>query len=154
MAKWTAPPTRREVTLVLFALAVFIVAFNLNASLQVVGLQPTASLKKFGLGSDPGLDVDGRRPPAFRDDLENLIVGDWKWEDGHVAGVESKQSKPPSKQWLQGSAVFEEFTKWGDERPASKLITHVPGLPLYQCIRVLAESISRIHDHRFTCHIQ
>lgn len=127
MAKWTTAPTRREITLVLFSLIVFIISFNLNASLRVIGLQPTGPLKKFGLGSDPGFDPDGRRPQAFRDDLENLIFGDWKWEEGQVAGVESKQTKPPSSQWLHGSPIYKEFTNWGNERPISKLVAHAPG---------------------------
>ena len=34
------PPTRREVTLILFSLTVFILSYNLEASLQLVGVKP------------------------------------------------------------------------------------------------------------------
>lgn len=123
--KWIAPPTRREITLVLFALTVFIISFNLNSSLQVIGLKPTASLQKFGLGSDPGLDPDGRKPQAYRDDLENLIFGEWIWEEGHVAGVDAKHFTPHKH--LPGPPIHDELLLWGDDRPVSKLVKHVPG---------------------------
>ncbi len=44
-----------------------------------------------GLGKDPGFDKDGRRPAAWRDKLENLIVGEWEWSEGDIAGVEHAQ---------------------------------------------------------------
>lgn len=37
---WLYPPTRREVTLILFSLTVFILSYNLEASLQLVGVKP------------------------------------------------------------------------------------------------------------------
>lgn len=139
-AKWTAPPTRREITLVLFSLSVFIVSYNLNSSLQVIGLKPTASLQKFGLGSDPGFDPDGRRPQAYRDDFENLIFGEWKWEEGHVAGVDAKHSTPHKH--LPGPPIHDELLLWGDDRPATKLVKHVPGKLSLNLSRQALTSIS------------
>ena len=37
---WAAPPTRRELTLALFALTVFVLSYNLEASLGLVGVRP------------------------------------------------------------------------------------------------------------------
>jgi hypothetical protein len=126
---WTAPLTRREIILTLVSLTVFVISFNLDASLRVIGLQPASSLQKFGLGSDPGFDRDGRRPEAFRDGLENLIFGDWDWEEGQVAGVESKKLNADVSLWsVQGPVVQNEFVNWGDEWPASQLVEHALGV--------------------------
>ena len=37
---WAALPTRRELTLALFALTVFVLSYNLEASLGLVGVRP------------------------------------------------------------------------------------------------------------------
>ena len=37
---WSAPPTRREFTLVLFSLTIFVLSYNLEASLGLVGVHP------------------------------------------------------------------------------------------------------------------
>ncbi|KAI0077397.1 hypothetical protein K474DRAFT_1707415 [Panus rudis PR-1116 ss-1] len=91
---WTSPPTRREVTLLLFSFIVFFLSYNLETSLRVVGVNPDklGSLSTLGLGSkDPGLDPDGRRPAAWRDELEKIIAGDWEWKEGEIAAVEHAQ---------------------------------------------------------------
>jgi len=121
-------PTRREISLLLLSLTVFIISFNLNPSLRVVGLKP---IQKLGLGSDIGFDRDGRRPGPYRDDFENLIFGDWEWEEGQVAGVKSNRPKgasnsPINERWRQGPTVHNELRKLGDERPTTKLIVHGP----------------------------
>jgi hypothetical protein len=128
-SKWTAPPTRREVTFILFSLTVFVIAFNLDATLRIIGFQPNSSLQKFGLGSDPGFDPDGRRPEAFIDDLEKLIFGNWAWEEGLVAGVDSKTLKNKNASFwnANGPVVHNEFVRWDGRMPASKLIAHAPG---------------------------
>jgi len=143
-AKWTAPPTRREITLVLFALSVFIISYNLNSSLQVIGLKPTSSLQKFGLGSDPGFDPDGRRPQAYRDDLENLIFGEWKWDEGHVAGVDAKHSTPYKH--LPGLPIHNELLQWGDDRPVTKLVKHVPGYTIIDSLVLCNDTFYIISD--------
>ncbi|TBU48064.1 hypothetical protein BD309DRAFT_950501 [Dichomitus squalens] len=94
---WAAPPTRREVMLLLFSLTVFVLSYNLETSLGLVGVNPqklsASYLSSIGIGSkDPGFDVDGRRPAQWRDDLENLIVGDWEWREGEVSGVPRGQA--------------------------------------------------------------
>ncbi|KAI8976570.1 hypothetical protein BD414DRAFT_445988 [Trametes punicea] len=92
MRSWTSPPTRREITLLLFSLTIFVLSYNLEASLGIVGVHPqkltSSYLSSIGLGTkDPGFDPDGRRPKEWRDKLEDLIVGDWEWREGEVSGV-------------------------------------------------------------------
>ncbi len=40
MRSWTAPPTRREVSLLLFSLTIFVLSYNLETSLGLVGVRP------------------------------------------------------------------------------------------------------------------
>ena len=40
LRSWTAPPTRREVTLILFSLTIFVLSYNLETSLNLVGVRP------------------------------------------------------------------------------------------------------------------
>ncbi|KAI9507577.1 hypothetical protein F5148DRAFT_1203591 [Russula earlei] len=90
MSDWIPPPTRRELTLLLFCVAVFIVAFNASASLRLIGLN-SYSLIPFSSHSAP-LGSDGRRLEGYRDHLENEIFGEWGWEPGRIAGVKEAES--------------------------------------------------------------
>lgn len=173
-----SPPTRREITLVIFSLTVFVLSYNLETSLRVVGVSP-AKLTSTYLGTfhslsllhrcvltcvlpdiigaviqDPGFEKDGRRPKAWRDDLEKLIAGEWAWEDGQIAGVErgevglvgvgttqrtiynvGKEKKAgrsaakddPGVGTTKGVSVNEQFTRWEENVPRTKAIAHVPG---------------------------
>ncbi|KAH9899222.1 hypothetical protein C8Q73DRAFT_310806 [Cubamyces lactineus] len=92
LRSWTSPPTRREITLLLFSLTVFVLSYNLEASLGIVGVHPqkltSSYLSSIGLGTkDPGFDPDGRRPKEWRDELESIIAGEWEWREGEVSGV-------------------------------------------------------------------
>jgi hypothetical protein len=89
--RWTDPPTRREVTLVLFGITVFVLAFNLDNSLRLVGLDPVitegAVLRKLGYPSTHDeIGIDGRKPSMLDDPLEKQIFGDWEWKEGFVSG--------------------------------------------------------------------
>ncbi|KAA1472566.1 hypothetical protein DENSPDRAFT_838882 [Dentipellis sp. KUC8613] len=85
MGQWTSPPTRRELSLLVFCVAIFILAYNIDASLRLVGLSaPHATL------SAP-IGPDGRRPEAYRDGLEDEIFGEWDWEAGRIAGVKAAE---------------------------------------------------------------
>lgn len=90
MSGWTLPPTRREFTLSLFCVTIFIVAFNASTTLRLLGLDPT-SLTSFSSSPAP-LGLDGRRLEGYRDRLENEIFGEWDWEAGHVAGAKDAES--------------------------------------------------------------
>jgi hypothetical protein len=89
--QWTAPPTRRELTLVFFSLTIFIFAYNLESTLALLGLSGLSSrvslTSRVWLQNGGGvLDRDGRRPAPWRDDLENKIFGEWKWDPNQVSG--------------------------------------------------------------------
>ena len=90
MSGWISPPTRRELTLTLFCVTIFIVAFNASTTLRLVGLDPS-SLSSFSSSPAP-LGLDGRRLEGYRDHLENEIFGEWEWEPGHIAGVKDAES--------------------------------------------------------------
>lgn len=90
MTSWTSPPTRRELTLLLFCVTVFIVAYNAGTSLRLVGFD-SSSLVPFSSRPAP-IGPDGRRPDGYRDGLENEIFGEWDWEPGRVAAVKDAES--------------------------------------------------------------
>lgn len=107
-----------------------------------------------GLGTgDPGFDFDGRRPREWCDALENLIVGEWAWEEGKVSGVERGQvgrvgpnvfgaiynagmNKAVGRSAAKedrgvsvdiGITPHDQFVNWGNDVPLTKAIVHVPG---------------------------
>jgi len=90
MSGWTVPPTRRELTLLLFCATIFIIAFNATTTLRLMGVDPS-SLTSFS-SSPVRLGLDGRRLEGYRDRLENEIFGEWEWEPGHIAGVKDAES--------------------------------------------------------------
>ena len=89
MASWTSSPTRRELTLFLFCVTIFIVAFNASTSLRLLSLN--SSLIPFSSRHAP-IGSDGRKPEGYRDRLENEIFGEWDWEPGHIAAVKEAES--------------------------------------------------------------
>ncbi|KAI9458661.1 hypothetical protein BJY52DRAFT_417653 [Lactarius psammicola] len=90
MTSWTSPPTRRELTLLLFCVTIFIVAYNASTSFRLVGFT-SSSLIPFSSRPAP-IGPDGRRPEGYRDGLEKEIFGEWDWEPGHVAAVKEAES--------------------------------------------------------------
>ena len=90
MASWTSSPTRRELTLFLFCVTIFIVAFNASTSLRLLSLN-SSSLIPFSSRHAP-IGSDGRKPEGYRDRLENEIFGEWDWEPGHIAAVKEAES--------------------------------------------------------------
>jgi hypothetical protein len=145
--KWTAPPDRREITLVLFSLTVFILSYNLDISLRLLGLDPStqrAIFNTLGLGELTVIEKDGRKPLAWRDSLENTISGDWRWDEKHVAGSGAERSQEKGigrygAQWLGRSetgevsgevfgekSVNDGIVHW-DMIPRSTVLQHTPG---------------------------
>lgn len=148
---WRKPPSRRELTLTLFSLIVFILFYNLDASFHLLGIDPTSSQSalfgKFGFKSGI-IGIDGRKPPGWRDELEGQIFGDWSWEEGQVAGNGAEREKVKGGKddkygaiWLgqgktgsgENQAIFGEgfagdaFLSWDSNVPTTKLVKHVPG---------------------------
>lgn len=90
MGNWTSPPTRRELTLLLFCVTVFTVAYNACTSLRLIGIDSSPILP---FTSSPApIGPDGRRVEGYRDHLENEIFGEWDWEPWHIAGVKEAES--------------------------------------------------------------
>lgn len=153
-----APPTRREVTLALFGLCVFVLAYNIDSSARA----PTSGQPDFlSAKADPNLytdaalvlEHDGRRPPGWRDALEEQIMGSWAWSAGSVAdgigrppegegsrymehaiwGPRMQQAlnyhgaaagmKPGVGPAKQDDGVF----RWGKNGLETKVLKHIPG---------------------------
>ena len=148
---WRSPPSRRELTLVLFSLTVFILFYNLDTSFRLLGVDPasTQSALMSKLGFRKGIiGTDGRRPPGWRDPLEGEIFGDWGWEEGHVAGNGAERQKVKGEDddrygaiWLgkaktgageqqqilnEGTAA-DAFAYWENRVPKTTVVKHVPG---------------------------
>ncbi|KZT23705.1 hypothetical protein NEOLEDRAFT_1179922 [Neolentinus lepideus HHB14362 ss-1] len=160
---WLAPPTRREVSLVLFCLTAFILGYNLEVSLSSVGLDASrraAISKRLGMGENQGFERDGRRPKAWRDQLEKDIVGDYEWREGEVMrtwgegheweryGYKFSDLRDEDITWKHAASVLgpqkglEDVTvvgpsnpdegklTWGIDMPTSRIVTHVPGFTI------------------------
>jgi hypothetical protein len=111
-----APPTRRELTITLFGLSVFVLSYNLDASLHVVGvdsLTSTTLSTKLGISAPLPLDVDGRRPEAYRDSLEESIFGKWEWPEGSVAEGEGRPPQGEGSRYLEGAILSKELNASG-----------------------------------------
>ncbi|KAJ7687783.1 hypothetical protein B0H14DRAFT_2487631 [Mycena olivaceomarginata] len=160
--RWTSPPTRREISLIIFSLTVFALSYNIDSSIRIVGLN-----KLQGLGLGGGRAVvgrDGRRLPAARDALEKLIYGDWAWDEEQIAGdgVERSQAKGVGRHgamWvdkrevgaLTGSSlgqttVDQAFWRWGADVPRTKLMKHIPGYTVIDNIILFNGTMNIVTD--------
>ena len=159
MPGWTAPPTRRELLLVLVSVTIFVVAYNADTTLSLLGFS-VRPYSPFASPRDAPIGADGRKPAGYRDALEDEIFGTWDWEPDHIAGIKDaeelrvvgKSGEGESylhgvgmtgKQalWLQGvgegkyvtdgrlgkTTINEEFARWGEEVPRTKVVFHEPG---------------------------
>ena len=95
--RWLAPPDRREITLIIFSICTYFLAYNFETSLRLFGIDPVASqgafFRKIGLGKTKLIGNDGRKPPGWRDALETEIFGDWRWDENHIAGDGEERSQ-------------------------------------------------------------
>ncbi|KAG5331512.1 hypothetical protein C0989_008028, partial [Termitomyces sp. Mn162] len=100
-------------------------------------------LRSLGFGNSRVIASDGRRPPGWRDPLENEIFGTWAWEEDEVAGDGAERSQEVGKgnhdaAWLGRKGVGElrggslgdvtvndGFLRWGEDIPKSRLIRHI-----------------------------
>ena len=148
--RWSAPPERRELVLILFSVTCYLLAYNIETSLNYVGIDPVAAqgalFRRIGLGKTKVLARDGRKPAGWRDRLELTIFGSWNWDEGHVAGDESSRNQlrkgggRHGAQWVERRAVraldSERFGGdtvngghwwWGEDIPVTTVVKHVPG---------------------------
>ena len=65
--------------------------------------------------------------------MEDLIFGDWEWEEGQVAGSPAKSQK--EKATAQREKLFHyippsansQQVEWAKKHPNSTLVKHIPG---------------------------
>ncbi|KAG6830113.1 hypothetical protein H0H92_002162 [Tricholoma furcatifolium] len=167
MRSWTAPPDRRETQLLVFAFCAFFLAYNFDNSLRLFGFDPATThgtlLRTLGLGSSKVIASDGRRPPGWRDSLENEIYGQWAWEEDEVAGDGAERSQQVGGKhgaaWLGRkivgevnggslgqSTVNDGFMRWGEEIPQSKLVRHVPGYSILDNVIISGDTVYVVSD--------
>ncbi|KAJ7100210.1 hypothetical protein B0H15DRAFT_1018464 [Mycena belliarum] len=163
--RWTAPPTRREVSLAIFSVTVFALAYNIDTSVRLVGLsRQNALLGRLGLGGAAAVGPDGRRPEGARDALERLIYGDWAWDAGQIAGDGGERSQakgvgrhgamwvgkrdvgPLRGKTLGQMTVNQAFWRWGDDVPRAKIVKHVPGYTVVDNIILFNGSMVIVTD--------
>ena len=172
---WFSLPNRREISLLLFSLAVFIFSYNLGTNLS----PHSAVFRKLGLAGSSVIGNDGRRPPGLRDKLENAIFGEWRWDQGHIAGDGAERSKEKGPdlygaQWLAsrdidvvGGEMFGTTTAdeaglfWGNSVPITTLVKHVPGQLQARLLKSphsqnqwLTTSQRRLHHTRWRDHLR
>ncbi|TCD65134.1 hypothetical protein EIP91_003065 [Steccherinum ochraceum] len=151
-------------------------------SLRMVGVNSRAldtlnTAYLAGLGSkDPGLDADGRRPLAWRDELEKLMVGDWDWKEGQIAAVEhaqdslslgegerkgfsyvynvGKEASRSAGREMMGIGVTEGVTgmeqilkvNWEQDAAHTKALAHVPGYTVFENVFILNGTFYLVTD--------
>ena len=166
--RWTAPPERREVFLVVLSLSIYFLArrsllsgdFDVDATRGIL-------LRKVGLGSTSVIGKDGLKPAGWRDELEKEIYGTWRWDEGHVAGNGGERAqkagadrhgaawagKVEADQSISSTplaTVDQGVWRWGEDIPQTTLLQHKPGMMvLVQVVAgVLIIVFSRVHDTR------
>ncbi|KAJ7512746.1 hypothetical protein B0H11DRAFT_2151595 [Mycena galericulata] len=163
--RWTSPPSRREISLLIFSLTVFALSYNIDSSIRLVGLtRQNALLSRLGFGGYAAIGPDGRKLPAARDALENFIYGDWAWEPEQIAGngLDRSQAKGVGRHgamWVgkrdAGSltskslgerTVDQAFWRWGDDVPHAKVTKHVPGYTVIDNIILFNGSMNIVTD--------
>ncbi|KAF4618746.1 hypothetical protein D9613_010186 [Agrocybe pediades] len=167
--RWTAPPDKREISLIFLSLAAYFFAYNIDASLQVIGIDRLATqgavLSRLGIGKG-NIAEDGRRPPGWRDALENEIFGDWTWGKNHVAGdgaerTQLKGSGRHGAMWLErppvgkvdrrplaDGGVDDAALRWGDDIPTTKIVKQAPGYNILDNVFIFNGSVFLVTDEK------
>ncbi|EIN08442.1 hypothetical protein PUNSTDRAFT_144033 [Punctularia strigosozonata HHB-11173 SS5] len=163
-SSWTAPPSRRELTLLIFSLTLFVLSYNLDSSISsspyILKSLPFSSSSPASIP----LDYDGRRPVPFRDDLEKEIVGDWGWRQGEVAEgtgrppVGEGQEYQKNSTWngvLRGdrspkglirTSTNEESVRFDDGFPTTRITYHSPGYTVLENVVLAAGTFFIVTD--------
>ncbi|KAJ8589367.1 hypothetical protein M405DRAFT_738703 [Rhizopogon salebrosus TDB-379] len=128
-------PSRREVTLVLFSVMIFVIFYNLESTFDFFTGSKLASTFSNPLATGGGLDTD--------------IYGDWVSEDIHVASIHKQQeekedSAEEDTMWIKSDLISEAqkqiifgninvndgFKTWGSDMPQTQLVKHVAGFSI------------------------
>ncbi|KXN89323.1 hypothetical protein AN958_05821 [Leucoagaricus sp. SymC.cos] len=166
---WLSPPDRREITLLLFCTTVYILAYNLETSLQLLGVDSVATsgalFSRIGLGKTRAIDRDGRKPNGWRDKLENEIYGDWKWDEGHVAGNGDERTQRVGAgrhgaAWASRAEIGEVAGKlfgevpvdealqwWRNDAPQTKVLKHAAGYTVLDNVFIYDGGVYLVTDH-------
>ncbi|KAJ6595851.1 hypothetical protein DFH09DRAFT_974054 [Mycena vulgaris] len=163
--RWTAPPTRREISLVIFSVTVFALSYNIDSSIRLIGLnRQNAVFNRLGLGGSANIGPDGRRLLPSADPLEDMIYGDWAWDPNQIAGdgrersqgkgvgryqamwVGKRDAGPPTSKSLGETTVDQAFWRWGDAVPRAKVVKHVPGYTVIDNIILFNGSMVIVTD--------
>ena len=141
---WLALPDRRELTLLIFSLTVFTLAFNFSSSIKHAAT-PSVLLNHLGFGTSRLVGTDGRRLLRYRDTLENFIYGEFEWERHHIAGHGFERTQQlgvgdHNATWASSddyailthnaekrAAGGQGFWTWGNDIPTSTMVKHTPG---------------------------
>ncbi|KAF9482293.1 hypothetical protein BDN70DRAFT_801817 [Pholiota conissans] len=169
--RWTAPPERREIGLVLLCFFAYFLAYNIEVTLQVLGIDAAATkakgavLSRLGVGNTV-IGDDGLRPAGWRDKLELDVFGDWEWSQGHVAGdgTERSQSKGSGRhgaQWIArkdvqdiagvqepfgDSTVNDGLQNWGKDLPETAIVGHASGYTIFDNVYIFNGTVYLITD--------
>ncbi|KAG5735657.1 hypothetical protein E4T56_gene4122 [Termitomyces sp. T112] len=121
-------------------------------------------LRSLGFGNSRVIASDGRRPPGWRDPLENEIFGTWAWEEDEVAGDGAERSQEVGKgnhdaAWLGRKGVGElrggslgdvtvndGFLRWGEDIPKSRLIRHISGYSILDNVIIFNKIVYVVSD--------
>lgn len=115
-------PTRRELTLLLFCLTVYILFYNVDTSLHLVSVSPSHTVQNSSaislLGQHGLYRPDGRRKPEFFDEMEREMLGDWE-VDG--------PNKYVYDLGPHGRTAHQFQFSWNRSPPPTEILAHVPG---------------------------
>ncbi|KIY43484.1 hypothetical protein FISHEDRAFT_53182 [Fistulina hepatica ATCC 64428] len=150
--RWTAPPDRRELTLLLFSLIIFTLAYHMDYSFHIPRMASVVSqtevMQRLGLAPSSPIGRDGLKPAVWRDDLETRIYGGWAWDAGRVAGNDPDRAQKKGEgrhgaMWAardgkdlmrrahsrssSAPSIEQALFKWGDAIPRTRIQKHVQG---------------------------
>ncbi|KAI5119879.1 hypothetical protein M0805_008550 [Coniferiporia weirii] len=134
--------TRRELTLLLFALTVFLVAYNFESTVRPLASVPSAASSfsaraLLALRDQKVFREDGRRAPQFADTLEEEILGDWDIEGKavHDLGPIGLTEDQQHGEWKNGDI------------PVTQLVAHVPGFTILENVILSEGTLYLVNDH-------
>ncbi|KAE9400511.1 hypothetical protein BT96DRAFT_919370 [Gymnopus androsaceus JB14] len=154
--RWLAPPTRREIAILLFAQRSSRLPTTLNTPLD-------CRFRRFNyagvilsrLGYAPSVILkDGRRPLGWRDQLDDTIIGNHDWNDGEashwfwphsamwIGKKQLNQLWPPTNE----PGVSSGFWRWNDQVPTTTLVKHVPGYTILDQVIALNDILYIVTD--------
>lgn len=113
---WSAPPTRRELSLVLFSLTTFVLFYNLESSFTSSG------------------ETSNKAGDSTSVNWDDVIYGNWTWEEKQVAENSQKHAFDVTTSTVSFSphifgsiGVNDGIQDWGAEIPTTTVLKHVPG---------------------------